>query len=110
MRLSITSAGRAARQTGIGVMGYGQRLRLQKSADVRVLKSQLDLIAAVVHSARFSAPAWAAVLAWFASDKFGYVGHKSLVVAALLPLLVAAAMIAGDRKIGRASYRERVSL
>jgi two-component system, cell cycle sensor histidine kinase PleC len=92
---------------GNGVMGYGQRLRLQKSADVRVLKSQLDLIAAVVHSARFAAPIWAAALAWFASDSFGYIGHQALWVAALLPLFVAAAMIAGDRMVG--IYRSDIS-
>ncbi len=69
-------------------MGYGQRLRVQRTADVRVLKSQLDLVADVVHSARFVAPIWALVMAWLGSASFGYLGNQSLTVAAILPVLV----------------------
>jgi two-component system cell cycle sensor histidine kinase PleC len=84
-------------------MGYGQRLRLQKSADVRVLKAQLDVIAGVVHSARFVSPIWAAALAWFGSASFGYLGKQSLWVAAIQPLIVAGVMVVGDRTV--AFYR-----
>src|ERR1051326_870846 len=106
MRLSITTAGRAARQTGIGVMGYGQRLRVQRSADVRVLKSQLDLIAAVVHSARFVGPAWALALACLASGRFGFFGHRPLMITVALPAAIAVVMLLGDVVIG--AYRRDV--
>src|ERR1041385_8304981 len=61
------------------------------------MKSQLDLIASVVHSARFVGPLWAAALAWFGSSGFGYFGHISFAVASLLPLTVAAVMAGGGR-------------
>jgi two-component system cell cycle sensor histidine kinase PleC len=72
-------------------VGYGQRLRMQRSADVRVLKLQLDLISGVLHSSRYFAPGWALVLAFLASDLFGYLGHTSLRETVLFPIAVAAA-------------------
>ncbi len=69
-------------------MGYGQRLRVQRSADVRVLKAQLDLISDVVHSARYTAPAWAFAIAFLASSSIGYFGHCSFEMAMLLPVAV----------------------
>ena len=80
-------------------MGYGQRLRVQRSADGRVLKSQLDLLSAVVHSARFVGPCWAAVLAFFGSASFGYFGAQPLKSAMVLPAIVAAVMLISDRFI-----------
>jgi two-component system, cell cycle sensor histidine kinase PleC len=68
-------------------VGYGQRLRVQRSADVRVLKAQLDLIADVVHSARFTAPVWALGMAWIASA--GRLGSRSFESCLILPALVA---------------------
>jgi len=70
-------------------VGYGQRLRMQRSADVRVLKAQLDLIASVVRSARFTAPLYAAVIAWLGCDAFGFFGHREIGIAAILPAAVA---------------------
>jgi two-component system cell cycle sensor histidine kinase PleC len=63
---------------------------VQRTADVRVLKSQLDLIADVAHSARYVAPAWAIAIAYFGSAVFGYFGHRSIEVTLSLPLLVGA--------------------
>ena len=78
-------------------MGYGQRLRIQKSADVRVLKSQLDLIASVVHSSRFVAPLWAALLAWLGSSSFGHLGQRPFMIAAIAPIIVTIVTFASDR-------------
>jgi two-component system, cell cycle sensor histidine kinase PleC len=87
-------------------VGYGQRLRVQRSADVRVLKSQLDLIAAVVHSARFVGPAWALALAYLGCDRFGFFGHRPLMMTVVLPAAVAVVMLLGDVVI--AAYRRDV--
>lgn len=70
-------------------MGYGQRLRMQRSADVRVLKAQLDLIADVVHDARYTAPLWAIAVAVLGSNSFGLFGHQPLRVTLWLPVAVA---------------------
>jgi two-component system cell cycle sensor histidine kinase PleC len=67
-------------------VGYGQRLRVQRSADVRVLKAQLDLIAEVVHSARFTAPLWALGMAWVASG--GRLGAATFQSSLVLPVVV----------------------
>ena len=77
-------------------MGYGQRLRSQKSADARVLKAQLDLIADVVHAARFMAPLWALCAAWLASED-GLFGHMPLRITLLLPAAIAAATVSASR-------------
>ena len=77
-------------------MGYGQRLRVQKSADARVLKAQLDLIAEVVHSARFMAPLWALLAAWLASEH-GLFGHMPLTITLWLPAAIAAATFSASR-------------
>jgi two-component system cell cycle sensor histidine kinase PleC len=69
-------------------VGYGQRLRVQRSADARVLKAQLDLISDVVHSARFTAPVWSLAIAFLGSDAVGYFGHRSFEIALVLPVLV----------------------
>jgi len=59
---------------------------LQKSADVRVLKAQLDLIADVLHSARFIAPLWGLGLAWLGSAATGVFGNTPFHIALLLPV------------------------
>jgi two-component system cell cycle sensor histidine kinase PleC len=83
-------------------VGYGQRLRVQRSADVRVLKSQLDLIAEVVHSARFTAPLWALGMAWGASA--GRLGGKSFESCLVLPIIVGLIAFGASRFV---SYYER---
>lgn len=84
-------------------MGYGQRLRLQRSADVRVLKAQLDLIANVVRSARFSAPLYAAAIAYLGSAAFGYLGRQDVRIAAILPVAVGLTALASTKLIDRYS-------
>ena len=59
-------------------MGYGKQLKVQHSADGRVVKAQLDFICEDVHSARYTAPVWAGVIAFLASSEFGIVGHLPL--------------------------------
>jgi two-component system cell cycle sensor histidine kinase PleC len=61
---------------------------VQRTADVRVLKSQLDLIANVAHSARLIAPAWALAIAYFGSSAFGYFGNQSFKLTVTLPVIV----------------------
>jgi two-component system cell cycle sensor histidine kinase PleC len=68
-----------------------------RSADARVLKSQLDLLADVVHSARLAGPAWAAILAFFGSAAFGHLGHVPLRTAAIFPALIALLTLLSDR-------------
>ena len=85
-------------------MGYGQRLKIQRSADVRVLKSQLDLIAAVVHSSRLISPAWAMIVSLVGSDLFGYFGHRSVYITGLGAALITGVMFAGDRVV--ATYEQ----
>lgn len=69
-------------------MGYGRRLRLQKSTDARVLTAQLDLIAEATDASRIAAPAWALMLAFLGSDLFGLFGHRSFAVLLIIPVLV----------------------
>jgi two-component system cell cycle sensor histidine kinase PleC len=77
-------------------VGYGQRLRVQRTADVRVLKSQLDLIAEVARSGRFVSPAWALWVAFVTSSAVGYFGHNSLWMSVTLPVLVGAIAFGGS--------------
>ncbi len=80
-------------------MGYGQRLRVQRSADVRVLRAQLDLIAEVVYTARYFAPVWALALAWLGSASFGYFGNTPFRIALILPLAVAIIVFGAARLV-----------
>jgi two-component system, cell cycle sensor histidine kinase PleC len=88
-------------------VGYGQRLWVERSADARVLKSQLDLIAEVVHSARFMAPLWALCAAWLASSD-GVFGRTPFRIALLLPAAIAIATFTASR-IARA-YQQDVAV
>ncbi|MBI3675178.1 MAG: HAMP domain-containing histidine kinase [Proteobacteria bacterium] len=73
---------------------------MQKSADVRVLKAQLDLIAEVVYAARFTGPASAVALAYLGSASFGIFGHQDFVASLFLPLCVGIATYAGVYLVG----------
>jgi two-component system cell cycle sensor histidine kinase PleC len=73
-------------------VGFGKRLRIQRSADVRVLKAQLDLTAEALCATRFTAPLWALVIALFSSNLFGFVGTLPLMRALMLPAIVGLAM------------------
>ncbi|MBN9569893.1 MAG: hypothetical protein J0H30_02275, partial [Alphaproteobacteria bacterium] len=82
-------------------MGYGQRLRVQQSADGRVVKSQLDFIAEILHSVRFTAPVWSLVMAFVSSSSFGYLGNTPLSYCLIFPLVVAVISFASDRFVAR---------
>ncbi len=69
-------------------MGYSRPLRMQKSADVRVLKAQLDLVTDVVLAARHTAPLWALALAILGSRMFGHLGNRPMAVTVVLPVVV----------------------
>ncbi|HVT22992.1 MAG TPA: HAMP domain-containing sensor histidine kinase [Rhizomicrobium sp.] len=75
-------------------MGYGQRLKVQHTADGRVVKAQLDFICDDVNSARYTAPVWAGVLAFLASSQFGLVGHASVLQCAAVVGVIAAVTLA----------------
>jgi two-component system cell cycle sensor histidine kinase PleC len=72
---------------------YLKRLRNQRSTDVRVLKSQLDLTSQTVRSTRLSSPFWALAVAWLGSDSCGLFGHVSFNTAVFVPVIVSATMI-----------------
>jgi two-component system, cell cycle sensor histidine kinase PleC len=74
-------------------VGFGKRLRVQRSADVRVLKAQLDLTAEALRSTRISAPFWAFAIAAMASDAFGLVGNKPLLQTMIMPAILAVTMV-----------------
>ena len=74
-------------------MSIIQRLRSQRSSDVRVLKAQLDLTSQTVRSTRLSSPFWALAIAWLGSESFGAFGHVSFNQAVFVPVIVSATMI-----------------
>ena len=80
-------------------MGFGHQLRVRRSADVRVLSAQLDLIAAAMRTTRFTSPVWALVLAWLGSDAFGYLGKRPFEQAILLPCMVAITMFVASNVV-----------
>jgi two-component system, cell cycle sensor histidine kinase PleC len=73
-------------------VGFGQQLRVRRSADIRVLSAQLDLIASAMRTTRFTSPFWAFVIAWLGSDAFGYLGRRSLEQTILFPCIIAVTM------------------
>jgi len=70
-------------------------LQLESEKDPRVLKAQLDVIAAVNASAWVTTPLWALVLAWLGSSRFGLFGHRSFSVTLFYPVIVTAVSFAG---------------
>ena len=97
-RLTLFTA--AFRAAGGRNVSYGQRLRMQRSADGRVLKAQLNFIAEVLHSARFAAPLWALAIALLASS-YGHFGDAPLATALILPVVVTVAAIAAAQMTAR---------
>ena len=71
---------------------------MQRSADGRVLKAQLNLIADVLHAARFVAPLWALCAALLASE-VGVFGDASLEAALALPAAVGVATLVAMRSV-----------
>ncbi len=88
------------------LLGYGQRLRVQRNADVRVLKAQLDLIAEAVNATRITSPVWALAIAWLASDQFGYFGQVPIETCLILPVIVGIAMVFASYVVSK--YRHDV--
>ncbi len=80
-------------------MGFGKRLRVQRSADVRVLKSQLDLTAEALRATRLSSPLWGLFIAFIASDEVGLVGTVPVMRALLVPGILAATMFVLDHVV-----------
>lgn len=87
-------------------MGYGHRLRVQRSADSRVLKAQLDLIADAVEGARLTSPLWALGVAYLASDAFGHLGSIPLNTTLVFPGLIVVVLIGASWLVHR--YRNDV--
>jgi two-component system cell cycle sensor histidine kinase PleC len=74
-------------------VGFGKRLRVQRSADVRVLKAQLDLTAEALRATRITAPLWAFVIAVVASELVGLVGNLPFERTVIMPALLAGTMM-----------------
>lgn len=72
---------------------YLKRLRSQRSTDVRVLRSQLDLTSQTVRSSRLSSPFWALAIAWLGSESCGLFGNVNFNTAVFVPVIVSATMI-----------------
>jgi two-component system cell cycle sensor histidine kinase PleC len=70
-------------------VGFAHQLRIQRSADVRVLKSQLDLVADAVIGTRYNSALWAAALAIIVSRYVGVFGSVPLERSIILPVLAA---------------------
>ena len=80
-------------------MGYGKQLKVQHSADGRVVKAQLDFICEDVRSARYTAPVWAGVIAFLASGEFGIVGHLPLADCVAVMAVISATTVAMMRLV-----------
>ncbi len=68
-------------------------LSLDRSSDVRVLKTQLDLTADSMKAMRLTSPLWALAIALLCCDGIGLFGRRAFGEAFCLPLLVAAAVL-----------------
>ena len=75
-------------------MGYGQRLRMQRSADGRVLKAQLNLIADVLQGAQLPTPLWTLAIA-LAVSQLPVLGGIALKQAMILPLVAGTVTLLG---------------
>jgi two-component system cell cycle sensor histidine kinase PleC len=68
------------------VLGFARQLRIQRSADVRVLKSQLELVAGAMEHSRVTGAVWSVALVLLTSSFLGIFGHISIWRSAFLPL------------------------
>jgi two-component system cell cycle sensor histidine kinase PleC len=89
-------------------VGYAQRLRTQRSADVRVLKAQLDFIAEVVQASRYSAPILSALLAGVIGSGLFHVGSVSLAQAIAFPIIVVFSTVMAE--IAVSTYRRETRI
>jgi len=94
---------RSARGTRNLTVGYAQRLRTQRSADVRVLKAQLDFIADVVQASRYSAPVLALLISAALGLGIFHVGGVALYQAIAFPIVVICATVIAEYAV--ATYR-----
>jgi two-component system cell cycle sensor histidine kinase PleC len=75
------------------LVGYGHKLRVHGRVDVRVLKAQLDLIAQVIRSSRWTTALLALGIAVVGSGVFGYFGATPVKTALSLPAIIAALVL-----------------
>src|SRR3974377_2467331 len=72
---------------------------MQRNADVRVLKAQLDLIADVVYGSGYVARVWAATVGFLGSKSLGILGNQQLSVTMILAALVGAVTLVAARVV-----------
>ena len=73
-------------------MNFLRFLMPESSADLRVVKSQLDHTAISLKAMRFTPPLWALIVALVSSNLVHLFGHRSLTEALYLPVIVTAAV------------------
>jgi two-component system cell cycle sensor histidine kinase PleC len=87
-------------------LGFAKQLRGQRSADVRVQRAQLDLVADALAAERWTSVIWACVLVVLTSPPLAVLGHVPLSVAVWFPIGIAVASIFATRLV--AKYRVEV--
>jgi two-component system cell cycle sensor histidine kinase PleC len=70
-------------------LGFAKQLRVQRSADVRVQRSQLDLVVEAIAASRWTAIAWSLALVALTTSLTGFLGNVPLSQALWLPALAA---------------------
>ena len=88
-------------------MGFAKQLRVQRTADLRVLKAQLDLIAEQMADTRLTAVLWSAALVALTTPYVGVVGNVPLTRGIWLPLLVTNTSLCAARLVSM--FRARTS-
>lgn len=88
-------------------MGYGQRLRMQRNADGRVLRAQLNLTSEILYGARYLSPLWALCAAIV--PMYAGLAHASYAAAILVPGAVVAATLYSIRAL-RAYRRDTLTV
>ena len=75
-------------------MGFAKQLRVQRSADVRVQRSQLDLVVEAIAASRWTAIIWSLALVGLTTSWTGFLGNVSISRAIWVPALVAVSSLA----------------
>jgi two-component system cell cycle sensor histidine kinase PleC len=88
-------------------LGFAKQLRVQRSADVRVQRSQLDLVTEAIASTRWTAIAWSTGLVFLTTPWLGVLGHVPVSRALWLPALIAIGSLAVSHYVGK--YRSDVN-
>ena len=82
-------------------MGFAKQLRVQRSADARVLKAQLDTVTDAMASTRYTAVLWSFLLAALTSPFLGVVGRVPVSRSIWLCLAVTLTSIAATQLVAR---------